>query len=217
MAAVWLTCRVPVILKGDCHDGAMVAIDDAQTYARLFLETCRAALQLQYDRVLQLADVPRDTTDWRAIEPDCYLLVIALRQAILSVETVAAHFEDEPIKATVTNTLEMLDWKHGHPEAGKHHGGLQQLTDLRDMLTHFDAYLKGTGFLQPGGKLFRQRWPNPDEDPPPPREFDMHRKWRWDRHTQQVVLRVRAMEISVDVLSMSRSVMDLIDEVREAL
>jgi hypothetical protein len=192
----------------------MAPIEDARTYARVFLETCRAALQLQYERVLNLAEVPRDTTEWRTIEPDCYLLVIAIKQAILSLETVA-HFEGDPIETRVTNAIKMLDREYGHPEKARHLGGLYQLTDLRDILTHFDAYLKGIGWLQPGGRLWRQRWANSNEDPS--REFELHRKLRWNRHSRQVVLWVRAMGISVNVTSMSRLVMDLIDEVREAL
>ena len=192
----------------------MAPIEDARTYARVFLETCRGALQLQYERVLGLAEAPRDTTEWRTIEPDCYLLVIAIKQAILSVQAVA-HFEGDPIETRVINAIEMLDRKYGYPEEGREHGGLQQLTDLRDILTHFDSYLKGVGWLQPDGRLWRQRWSTSDEVSS--REFDLHLKWRWNPRSRQVVLRVRAMGISVDVLSMSRSVMDLIDEVREAL
>jgi hypothetical protein len=183
-------------------------------HARVFLEMCRAALQLQYERVLDLAEVPRDTTEWRAIEPDCYLLVITIEQAILSVQAIA-HFEGDPIQTRVKDAIKMLDRNHGYSVEATEHGGLQQLGDLRDMLTHFDEYLEGKGWLQPGGRLWRQRGAISDEDSY--REFGLHRKWRWDPHSRQVVLRVRATGISVDVLSMSRSVMGLIDEVREAL
>jgi hypothetical protein len=183
-----------------CHDGVMAPIQDARTYARLFLGTCQAALKLQYHRVLELAEGPRDTAEWRLIEPDCYLLVLAIKQAILSLQAVA-YFEDEPIKSEIGQVIGIMDTEFG---------GLQDLTDLRDMLTHFDKYLKGDGWLQPGGRL-RSRRPHILD------EFDMHRKWRYDPHGDKVLLWVRAMGISVEVLGMSRAVLILMAELQETL
>jgi hypothetical protein len=173
----------------DCHDGVVDPIEDSRTHARLFLETCRAALQLQYQRVLDLEKAPRDRTEWRSLEPDCYLLVLALRQALVGIEAVA-HFEGGAIEdlvdeATTTMATEL--------------GGLK---DLRNMLTHFDDYLKGSGVLQ-------RTIPDPD--------FDMHRKWRYNPHSGEVLLRVRAMGRSVEVLSMSRWFMNLTDQVQNSL
>jgi hypothetical protein len=171
-----------------CDDGVVAQIEDARTYASLFLQTCGAALQLQYDRVLDLTKAPLDTTDWRALEPDCYLLVLALRQAIVGVKAVA-HFEGGSIRSRVDRAM------------AKRREELSDLKDLRDMLTHFDDYFKGKGFLQPDGI------PDP--------EFDMHRKWRRSRHSGEVLLWVRALGKSVEVLGVSRSVLDLIDEVQQ--
>lgn len=173
----------------NCHNGIVDPIEDSRTHASLFLETCRAALQLQYQRVLDLEKVPRDRTEWRTLEPDCYLLVLAIRQAIVGVEAVA-HFEGGAIKNLVEEIPETMARE------------LSDLKDLRNMLTHFDDYLKGSGVLQRT---------IPDTD------FDMHRKWRYDPHSGEVLLRVRAMGRSVEVLSMSRWLMDLIDQVQNAL
>jgi hypothetical protein len=96
------------------------------------LETCRAALQLQYQRVLDLEKAPRDRTEWRSLEPDCYLLVLALRQALVGIEAVA-HFEGGAIEDLVDEATTTMATE------------LSGLKDLRNMLTHFDDYLKGSG------------------------------------------------------------------------
>jgi hypothetical protein len=120
-----------------CDDDLVDQVEDAQEHANLFLETCRAALQLQYQRVLDLAEARPDKTDWRVLEPDCYLLVLALKQAVVSVEAVA-HFKGESIKENVDETIARLT-EDNH---------LGDLKDVRDMLTHFDWYLKGKGNIQ---------------------------------------------------------------------
>jgi hypothetical protein len=188
-------------LLRDCHDGVVAPIEDARTYASVFLETCREALKFQYDRVLDLAEVPRDTTEWRAIEPDCYPLVLALQQAIVGVEAVA-HFEGQPIETWVDD--------HDMHVMTREHHGLEDLRHLRNMLTHFDLYLKGEGNLQKPKAVLRG---DVDEG----RDFDMHRKWRYDPHSDRRLLWVRAMGKSVEVLGMSRWAMGLIDKVRDAL
>jgi hypothetical protein len=173
----------------------MAQVEDAQAHANLFLETCRAALQRQYRRVLDLTEASLDKTDWRVLEPDCYLLVLALRQAVVSVETVAK-FKGGSIEILVARTMARLT----------EDDNLGDLKDVRDMLTHFDCYLKGKG---------SQQIKNNDDDPGFVLYFDMHEKWRRSRHTGEVLLWIRALERSAEVLGLSRSVLDLMDEVRK--
>jgi hypothetical protein len=174
----------------------MARVEDTQAHANLFLETCRAALQLQYRRVRKLAEARLDKTDWRVIEPDCYLLVLALRQAVVSVETVAK-FKGGSIESLVARTKARLtDDDH-----------LGDSKDVRDMLTHFDWYLMGKGNIQDE---------NREADPGSVAYFDMHEKWRRGRHTCEVLLWVRALGRSAEVLGLSRSVLDLMDEVRKS-
>lgn len=182
-------CAALFTVLRNCHDGVVEPVEDSRTHARLFLETCRAALQLQYQRVRDLEKTPRDRTEWRTLEPDCYLLVLALRQAFVGVEAVA-RFEGGGIKELVDEAKKPMA------------EDLSGLKDLRDMLTHFDDYLKGSGVLQ-------RAIANSD--------FDLHRKWRYHPQSGEVILRVRAMGRSVEVLGMSRWLMDLTDQVRNAL
>lgn len=182
------------VFVADCDDGLMTPMEDPRTHASRFLETCRAALKLQYQRVLDLAEPPKDTMEWQVLEPDCYLLVLAIRQAIVGVEAVA-HFEGGSIKNDVDQAIAEMARAH------------VDIRDLRNMLTHFDSYLKGDGVQQ-------RRIPDPD--------FYVHRKWR-SSHSGEVLLWIRASYNageplkSVEVLSASRWVMDLIDEVREVV
>ena len=92
--------------------------------ASRFLETCRATLKLQYQRVLNLAEPPKDTMEWQVLEPDCYLLVLAIQQAIVGVEAVA-HFEGGSIKNDVDQAIAEMARAH------------VDIRDLRNMLTHF--------------------------------------------------------------------------------
>lgn len=181
----------------------MIPIEDPRTHASRFLETCGEALQLQYERVRELAKTPRDprdTMEWHVLEPDCYLLVLAIRQAVVSVKAVA-QFEDGLVKDRIDRALgTMADAKH------------EDLRNLRNVLTHFDAYLSGDGNLQK--KRNREKLPNPN--------FYVHRKWRRNR-SGELLLWVRVFHnagepgISAEVLSASRWVMALINETREAI
>lgn len=155
-------------------------LDHTVDFARGQLHLWCRAVRLQAERVLQ-GERRLDS------QVDALLLLVALRQASRAADLIAEESDDEATSAAVRSALHAFDER------------VPDVKDLRDVVEHFDDYMRGLGNLSHPRTSMNRRIPSSSAAS----QFPIFYSWSGERYILHVGL------MSVDVGDAAEAARDL--------